>query len=55
MVWEILIGVILAIGILTTINEIRLKRARKKLLTETQDSQDTELSQLAKKGKARYR
>lgn len=44
MVWEILLGVILAIGILTTINEIRLKRTRKKATTQEGDSQDTELS-----------
>lgn len=29
MVWEVIIGVILAIGILTTVREMRLKRARK--------------------------
>ncbi len=35
MVWEIVLGVILAIGILTTIREIRIKRAhRKKALTD---------------------
>jgi hypothetical protein len=30
MVWEIVIGVILVMGILTTVREIRLKKARKK-------------------------
>ena len=37
MVWEIIIGVILAIGILTTINEVRLKRTRKKKATSTNE------------------
>jgi len=30
MMWEIVIGVILVMGILTTIREIRLKKIRKK-------------------------
>ena len=35
MVWEIVIGVILVMGILTTIREIRLKKIRKKKATTT--------------------
>jgi hypothetical protein len=44
MVWEIILGVILAVGILTTINEIRIKRARKNPTTQTEEGQDTKVS-----------
>ena len=37
MVWEIVIGVILVMGILTTIREIRLKKTRKKKATSTNE------------------
>lgn len=33
MVWEIVIGVVLVMGILTTIREVRLKKVRKKKAT----------------------
>jgi hypothetical protein len=54
MLWEIVLGIILAIGILTTINEIRSKRTRKKLLTQNEYSQDTKVSdgQVIKKHKS---
>jgi hypothetical protein len=44
MVWEIILGVILAIGILTTINEIRIKKARKKPTTQNENNEDFRVS-----------
>jgi len=46
MVWEIVIGVILVMGILTTIREICLKRAGKKKAASTSErSHDSNTSE----------
>ena len=44
MVWEIVIAVILVMGIVTTVREIRLKKARKKPTTPNEGNQNSRVS-----------
>jgi hypothetical protein len=43
MVWEILLGIILAIGILTTIYELRTKKLVKKTTPQNESDQDSKV------------